>query len=145
MVLNMWLKMFFQVAESYLASDAMGILVLIANSVLSFAITLALVLLIFKYLPDAQITWRHVLLGALLTTVMLTVGRWGVGTYLGAKNFASLYGAAGSLVLVLAWVYYSTLLLLLGGEFTFLWAHRLGEQVPPEPGAIKTEASQIRD
>jgi len=139
MVLNMWLKMFFQVAQSYLASDLMQLLVLVANSLLSFVMTLGLILLIFKYLPDAQIAWRHVLLGALLTTALLTVGRWGVGAYLGAKNFASLYGAAGSLVLVLAWIYYSTILLLLGGEFTFAWAHRKGEEVPPEPGAVRTE------
>jgi len=144
LLLNTWLKMFFEVAQSYLASEAMQILVLVANSALAFAMTLALILLIFKYLPDAQIAWRHVLLGALLTTALLTIGRWGVGLYLGARNFASLYGAAGSLVMVLAWVYYSTILLLLGGEFTFVWAHRTGEQVPPEPGAVRTKAAGTR-
>jgi len=139
LVVNVWLDMLFHAAESYLVSEVLQILVLIGNSIVSLVMTLALVLLVFKYLPDAQISWRHVTLGAIFTTAMLAVGRWGVGLYLGAKNLDSLYGAAGSLVLVMAFVYYATMILLLGAEFTYAWAHRFGERVLPEAGAMRTD------
>jgi membrane protein len=82
--------------------------------------------LIYKYLPDIEITWRDVLVGASLTSILFGVGKELLGFYLGNGAFGSAYGAAGSLVTVLAWIYYSVQILLFGAEFTQVYARSYG-------------------
>jgi membrane protein len=86
-------------------------------------------------LPDAKVAWRDVWVGALLTAALFTIGKYALGLYLGKSNVASAYGAAGSLVLILLWVYYSAQILLYGAEFTQVYANRLGERIVPAPDA----------
>jgi membrane protein len=82
--------------------------------------------LIYKILPDVQIAWRDVLLGAALTSLLFSVGKFLIGLYLGRSTVAAVYGAAGSLVTVLLWVYYSALIVFYGAEITQLYATQLG-------------------
>lgn len=105
------------------------------NFGLSFVVVTGLFALIFKVLPDAKVAWRDVWVGALLTAALFTIGKYALGLYLGKSNVASAYGAAGSLVLILLWVYYSAQILLYGAEFTQVYANRLGERIVPAPNA----------
>jgi membrane protein len=74
--------------------------------------------MIYKFLPDVQIQWKDVWIGAVLTSILFTVGKYLIGLYLGSSGVSSAYGAAGSLVTVLLWVFYSSLIFLVGAEFT---------------------------
>jgi membrane protein len=99
-----------------------------ANFTVSFLIVTALFAMIYKLLPDVRIEWRDVWLGAAVTAVLFTIGKSLIGIYLGRAGVASVYGAAGSLVLVLLWVYYSSQLLFLGAEFTEVYSRRFGSR-----------------
>jgi membrane protein len=103
------------------------------NFLLPFVVTTVLFALMYKYLPDIDITWRDVWVGATLTSVLFSVGRYLIGLYLGSSTFGSTYGAAGSLVILLAWIYYSVQILFFGAEFTQVYARRYGSQVKPLP------------
>jgi hypothetical protein len=94
--------------------------------------------LIFRYLPDARIGWRDVEHGAIGTTILFLIGKFIIGFYLGRSNPGEAFGAAGSLAVMLVWVYYSSMILLLGAEFTCVWAEERGSGIKPEPGAIRT-------
>ena len=100
----------------------------LVNLGVSFLIVTALFAMIFKLLPDARIEWRDVWLGAVATALLFTVGKSLLGLYLGRAGVTSVYGAAGSLVLVLLWVYYSSQLLFLGAEFTEVYSRRYGSR-----------------
>jgi hypothetical protein len=92
----------------------------------------------FKYLPDAEIAWKDVWLGAFVTAVLFSIGKTLIGLYLGSSAVATTFGAAGSLVLLLLWAYYSGQILLFGAEFTQVYANVLGSKVVPEEGAVST-------
>lgn len=109
------------------------------NFALSFLVVTGLFALIFKVLPDAKVAWRDVWIGAALTSALFTIGKFALGVYLGKSNVASAYGATGSLVLVLLWVYYSAQILLYGAEFTQVYANRVGERIVPTPDAKVTD------
>lgn len=114
----------------------LGILLQIFNQVLSIGVTTALFAIIFKYLPDVKIGWRDVALGALATAILFTIGKFLIGLYIGNGSVGSVYGAAGSLVVLLVWIYYSALILFLGAEFTQVYATRFGSHLQPAEGAI---------
>jgi membrane protein len=100
----------------------------ILNFVLSYGIITLLFAIMFKYLPDTRIEWRDVWVGALVTALLFNVGKALIGLYLGHSAIASTYGAAGSLVILLLWVYYSAQILLLGAEFTQVYAKHRGSR-----------------
>jgi membrane protein len=102
----------------------------------SFMLIAFLFAIMFRYLPDARITWRDVRAGAIGTALLFVLGRTVIGVYLGRADPGSVYGAAGSLALVLIWVYYTSMILLLGAEFTKLWAQRYGKGIVPLKGAV---------
>jgi membrane protein len=108
----------------------------IVNFVVSLLATWVLFTLIFKVIPDVKIAWRDVLLGAALTAALFAVGRWLLGLYLANASTTSAYGAAGSLVLLLIWVYYSAQILFLGAEFTQVYARRYGSRIEPSKNAV---------
>jgi membrane protein len=99
--------------------------------------------LLFKYVPDAEIGWQDVWLGGLITAVLFTLGKTAIGFYLGQASVGSAYGAAGSLVALLVWVYYSALIMFFGAEFTHAWTTRHSE-VTPQPHAIAGAAPQTK-
>lgn len=98
----------------------------------------------FKFLPDAEIKWSDVGVGAAVTAVLFVAGKYGLGAYLGSKNTDSAYGAAGSLALILIWVYYSSMIFLFGAELTQVWAKQRGSGVRPAEGAVKVEENIVR-
>ena len=88
------------------------------NFIVSFAVTTLLFAMIFKILPDIIVTWRDVGIGSVITSILFTIGKQLISLYIGHSTFSSTYGAAGSLIVVLVWIYYSTQILFLGAEFT---------------------------
>ena len=100
------------------------------NFVVSFGVVTLLFAMIFKVLPDAEIRWGDVWVGAAFTSLLFGVGKLAIGFYLGFAGVGSVYGAAGSLVIVLLWVFYSSQILFFGAEFTQVWARRRGSMAP---------------
>ncbi|MBW4664538.1 MAG: YihY/virulence factor BrkB family protein [Chroococcus sp. CMT-3BRIN-NPC107] len=113
----------------------------VANFVLGFIVTTVLFGLIYKFLPDVKIKWNDVLIGAAITSLLFSIGRYVLGLYLGNSSFGSTYGAAGSLVIILAWVYYAAQILFFGAEFTQVYARRYGSQIVPDKNAIPINQS----
>jgi membrane protein len=93
--------------------------------------------------PDAEVRWRDVWLGGFATAVLFTLGKTAIGYYLGRASVGSAYGAAGSMVVLLVWVYYSALIVFFGAEFTQAWATRHGG-VAPQPHAVAGAAPQTK-
>jgi membrane protein len=104
----------------------------VVNLVISLGVITVLFALIFKFLPDAQISWHDVWLGALVTAMLFSIGKTAIGIYLGNSAVASIFGAAGSLVLLLLWIYYSAQILFFGAEFTQVYANKYGSKILPE-------------
>ena len=106
------------------------------NLLVALAVVTLLFALIYKYLPDVRIAWGDVWVGAVVTAVLFTLGKYLIGLYLGRSGVSSTYGAAGSLVLILLWVYYSSQVFLFGAEFTRIYAIRRGSPVMPSANAL---------
>lgn len=111
----------------------------VVNLVVSLGVTALLFALLFKVVPDVEVSWRDVLVGGLFTAVLFTVGKLLIGLYLGRGSVGSVYGAAGSLVIVLLWVYYSAQIFFLGAEFTQVYAERYGAGSRPDKDATRLE------
>ncbi len=109
----------------------------VLNFALQFAVITLLFAAIYKVLPDADIAWENVWLGAAVTTVLFILGKVALGFYIGSSNPGEAFGAAGSLAVILVWVYYSAMIVLLGAEFTQVWASRDGTDIPPSEGAVR--------
>jgi membrane protein len=114
-----------------------GVVLRAASVVLSFAIVTLLFAAMFKLLPDAKIAWRDVVVGAACTAVLFEGGKSLIGLYLGSNDPGTAFGAAGSLALVLLWIYYSAMIVLYGAELTRGWADTFGRGVKPQRGAIE--------
>jgi membrane protein len=101
----------------------------------SLLVITALFALIFKYLPDVRIRWRDVWIGALITACLFIAGKYAIGFYLGTSDVGSAYGVAGSLIVIMVWIYYSSLIVFFGAEITQIWTKRKEGFVPPVAGA----------
>jgi len=110
------------------------------NFLVSFVVISLLFAMIFKVLPDAKVRWRDVWVGAVFTALLFSIGKHLLGLYLGQAAVTSAYGAAGSLVLVLLWIYYSSLILFFGAEFTQTYARARGAKIRPRPYAVAVTA-----
>ncbi len=115
------------------------------EEVLSFILGAFLFSLLFKLLPDAKIRWKDVLVGGLITAVFFTLGKQVIGFYLGKSNLTSLYGAAGSIIIIMVWVYYSSIILYFGAECTKVYANFYGTKILPNEYAewVHTEEKHI--
>lgn len=116
-----------------------GEFVWIIDLVLSLVIITQLFAAIFKVLPDAEIRWRDVEFGAFVTALLFVVGKFLISLYIGQSDFGEIYGAAATLAILLIWVYYSSLLLLMGAEFTQIWTRRRGRAILPTDGAVRLQ------
>lgn len=136
--------------------QALGNTALVAqtiNQVVSLGVITLLFAMIFRILPDVKIEWRDVWIGAAVTAVLFSIGKYLIGLYLGGQALGSTYGAAGSLLVLLLWVYYSAQILLFGAEFTQVYARRFGSHIlsdetahvqaeqSPADGSARREAS----
>jgi membrane protein len=114
----------------------------VANFVVSFIVITLLFAMTYRILPDVKIDWRDVWLGSLLTALLFVIGKTLIGLYLGRTGVASAYGAAGSLVVILLWVYYSALIFFFGAEFTRVHSRQFRTKAKPEEGAMRVPEGQ---
>lgn len=105
------------------------------NLIISLCVFTGIFAMMFKYLPDVKIAWKDVWLGAFLTAVLFTIGKFVIGVYIGRSAIASAYGVAGSLIVLLVWVYYSAQIMFFGAEFTQVYANRFGSKIVPSDNA----------
>jgi membrane protein len=128
-------------------NDATSILLQIVNFLISFALVTTLFAMIYKLLPSFKIAWHDVIIGAVVTALLFNIGKFAIGMYLGNSAIASSYGAAGSVILVLVWVYYSTQIFLFGAEFTRVYAYRYGTykgKKPPETASLSEHPVPVK-
>jgi membrane protein len=118
-----------------LIPGASSAILFLFENVITFVVVAGLFGTIFKVLPDARIAWKDVWVGAGATALLFTLGKFALGFYLGRSNPGEAFGAAGSLALVLVWIYYSSMIVLFGAEFTQQWAVNRGGGIEPEEGA----------
>lgn len=114
----------------------------VVNFVLTLVVLSALFSAIFKILPDAKVEWRDVRVGGVVTAVLFVIGKFVIGLYLGRSNPGDAFGAASALAVLLVWTYYSGMIILLGAEFTQLWAERQGHRIEPEEGAVRADVAE---
>jgi membrane protein len=116
------------------------------NFVVGFALTTTVFALIYKLMPRAKIEWHDVWVGAAVTAVLFTVGKFLISLYIGRSAVASSFGAAGSLAVVMIWVYYSAQIFLLGAEFTWVYSHEHGSRKgQTRPGAVEDKAPALEE
>jgi membrane protein len=123
----------------YMGNTFPGVLILweALTVVVSLGVITLLFAMVYKVLPDVKLAWRDVWVGALVTAGLFTIGKLLIGLYLGTTSIASTYGAAGSVIVILVWVYYSAQVVLLGAEFTREYVDTFGRRPPPEEFARK--------
>jgi membrane protein len=112
----------------------------VINFIISFGVVMFLFALLYKILPDAKIQWKHIWLGSILTAFLFILGKTAIGFYLSKTNPGSLYGAAGSIVLILLWVSYSSMIFFYGAEFTRAYADHYTGKVPATDIAVSEKA-----
>ena len=137
------LKAFSHYVQSVLPGGI--VIALTVYVVFDFAVVVLLFAMIFKFLPDVEIQWRDVGIGAVMTAILFGIGKWLLGFYLGGGAAGSAYGAASSLITLLLWVYYSSQILLFGAEFTQVYASRAGRGLKPAKYAVRVETKEIED
>ena len=115
----------------------------VLNILILFAITTMLFSIIFKTLPDGYIAWKDALIGASFTSFFFMFGKFAIGFYIGSSTVATVYGAAGSLIIILIWVYYSAIILYFGAEFTKVYANVHGDKIIPNSYAVSIEVEVI--
>jgi membrane protein len=115
---------------------------------MNILVSLVLFAIIFAamhgFLPDAKIGWRDAVAGGIATSVLFMAGKILIGLYLGNSEITNVYSAAGSLAVILFWTYYSSMIVLLGAEFTKMWSRRHGRRAEPELGAMKVRTQEVR-
>ena len=116
----------------------------ILNFCFSLAVTTSLFALIYKVIPDAHIAWRDVWIGALVTAILFNAGKLALALYIGKSGVTSSFGAAGSLVALVVWVYYSSQIVFLGAEFTQVYARRRGNRIEPTANALPDDSKAPR-
>lgn len=115
----------------------------IINVLLTFGITTLLFIMIFKVLPDAHIQWKHVRIGTMITAALFMGGKFLIGYYLGHSKLSSVYGTAGSSIVMLLWVYYSAMILYYGAVFTHVYAVQTGSNIYPNSYAVSIEEIEV--
>ena len=119
------------------------VLLQVVNLLVGFLLTVAVFAMIYKLMPRVQVRWRDVILGAVVTALLFTLGKFAIGLYIGKSGIASGFGAAASLVIVFVWVYYSAQIFLLGAEFTWVYARMFGSMRDLEAAAPAAPAPEL--
>lgn len=119
-------------------SESMLVILQVLNFILSLLIIAVLFALMFKFLPDAKIKWRHVWVGSVVTALLFEIGKFALGLYFGKTDPGAGYGAAGSVILILLWASYSSMIVFFGAEFTRAYADLKDGKVPPDKNAVKS-------
>jgi membrane protein len=123
--------------------DVTVVIFYILNLLISFVVITALFALIFKVLPDAKTKWKDIWPGALASGILFMIGKFAISFYIGRSNVGSTYGAAGSLVILLLWVYYSAMILYMGAEFARAWSSHKGTSIHPNDYAVALKKVEV--
>jgi membrane protein len=123
--------------------DASIYLVFTINRVVIVAIVAILFTFLFKYLPDGSVRWTDAIKGAIFTSIVFMLGKAGIGYYLIRSHIATMYGAAGSLVVLLLWIYYSSVIIYFGATFTKVYAYLYGGKIIPKSFAVFLELKEL--
>lgn len=115
----------------------------VGNYIISFAIVMLIFAMIYRFLPDAHIKWRVTWVGAFITALLFVIGKALISFGLGSTNIGAIYGAAGSLVVILLWVFYSSLIFFFGAEITQQYAEMYSHDIKPKDYAVKVEISEV--
>lgn len=142
LLLNVLLQTFFHNLKKHFPPELIDNLFLI-DQCLVYGVIALLFAFIFKVLPDAKLLWRDVWVGAVVTTILFIIGKFAISFYLSTNKQITAYGAAGSLIIILLWVYYSAIILYFGAEFTQVYAHHHGRSIAPNKYAIWIEKDII--
>jgi len=118
-------------------------LVYILNIIITYFITAFIFAALFKVLPDAKIEWKHVRIGAFVTAFLFMLGRFVISYYLGHSKMTSAYGAAGSVIVILLWVYYSSMILYFGAAFTHAYVVHTGSRIYPSSYAVWVQQIEV--
>ena len=127
---------------NWLLGPEAGVVAQIGDQVVSLVVVTFLFAMIYRFLPDAKVAWGDVWHGALATAFLFMIGKWAIGLYLGRASVASSYGAAGSLAVLLIWLYYSAQIFLFGAELTKAYANRFGSRIVPAANAIRVTPAE---
>jgi membrane protein len=125
--------------------DLTLIIVYVVNLLITFIIITLLFAIVYKVLPDARIRWKDVIIGAMSTSVLFMLGKFAITFYIGSSDFGSTYGTAGSFVVLLLWVYYSSVVLYFGAEFTKSWAANFGSRIYPSQYAVWIKHVEVEE
>lgn len=124
-------------------SEITEVLMIVINLIITFIVISVLFAIIFKFLPDAKVKWRHVRTGAIFTAILFMVGRYLIGLYIESTATESTYGAAGSIVVLLVWIYYSSVILYIGAEFTQVYTEAFGGIIEPAEYAVHVQQKEV--
>ncbi|WP_299826307.1 YihY/virulence factor BrkB family protein [uncultured Pontibacter sp.] len=136
------------ILSGYLSDMLPGIgvwLIKALDFIISIGLTTLLFALILKFLPDGIIRWKDTLIGALITALLFTIGKFLISWYIGTSDPGSAYGAAGSIILILVWIYYSSMIVFFGAEFTQQYAQKYGQRIRPKAHAVFVEEREITE
>ena len=128
--------------SNYLAAqlpDLSVLLLAFASIVLPLLVTAFLFAVIFRFLPDVRLRWRDVSVGAIVTALLFAIGKNAIGFYIGNSNLTGLYDAAGSVLVIMVWVFYASIIFLFGAVFTFVYTKAINDPMPPQSYAVKVE------
>lgn len=128
---------------NYFAGDFSATLLIVLNLIVTFIVVTLLFGILFKFLPDAKIKWKHVRTGALFTAILFMIGRYLIGLYITYSATATTYGAAGSVIIILVWIYYSAVILYLGAEFTQVATDAMGGHIEPAAYAVHVQQHEV--
>lgn len=117
----------------------------ILNIIISLLVIITLFAMIYKILPDVELSWKDVRAGALFTAILFQLGKYLIGLYLGSSSISSTYGAAGALAVLLVWIYYSSQILFLGAIFTYVYANRFGSGIKPSAHAVELSKQAYKE
>jgi membrane protein len=147
LVVSAALSAFGDALGGFLPSGVSATLLQVVNQFISLLVVAGLFAAIFKVLPDARVSWRDVWVGAGFTALLFVIGKFLIGFYFGQSNPGQAFGAAGSLAIMFIWIYYSSMILLFGAEFTQVWAKRHGGGIAPDKRAVRVleEKRHIRE
>jgi membrane protein len=142
LVVNGAIQAFMGILGRYFTSLT-EVLLIVINFLVTFVVITVLFGIIFKFLPDAKIKWKHVRAGAIFTALLFMLGRYLIGLYIEFSATESTYGAAGSVIIILLWIYYSAVILYVGAEFTQVYTEAKGEHIEPAEYAVHVKQEEI--
>ncbi|WP_242926458.1 YihY/virulence factor BrkB family protein [Pontibacter vulgaris] len=148
MLLSLVISAVIAILSDFLAQLIPGVgvfFIKLADFVVSVGIITALFALIYKYLPDATIRWKDIWIGAFVTALLFTIGKFLISWHIGTSDPGSAYGAAGSIIVILVWIYYSSLIVFFGAEFTQQYALQLGQNIRPKPHAVFVREQEVTE